>query len=137
MRALYSKTWQLREAALVSIEKVLKGPGVKGHKGDLFKALSRALSKTVQDKVANVFHNTVQVGRSPAPALQGRTTKLCDVVGEAAGYPNFISGRLILLHKPPKRFGGFFHCISSMINSPTQTQRKKTRFVLQGGCCLF
>ena len=62
VRALYSKTWQLREAALISIEKVLKGPGVKGHKGDLFKALSRALSKTVQDKVANVFHNTVQVG---------------------------------------------------------------------------
>ena len=62
VRALYSKTWQLRESALISIEKVLKGPGVKGHKGDLFKALSRALSKTVQDKVANVFHNTVQVG---------------------------------------------------------------------------
>lgn len=69
VRALYSKTWQLREAALISIEKVLKGPGVKGHKGDLFKALSRALSKTVQDKVANVFHNSVQVGWSPAPVL--------------------------------------------------------------------
>lgn len=62
MRALYSKTWQLREAALISIEKVLKGGGVEGHKGDLLKALSRALSKTVQDKVANVFHNTLQVG---------------------------------------------------------------------------
>ncbi|KAL3152527.1 hypothetical protein ABBQ32_001559 [Trebouxia sp. C0010 RCD-2024] len=64
VRALYSKTWQLREAALISIEKVLKGGGVEGHKGDLLKALSRALSKTVQDKVANVFHNTLQVLRA-------------------------------------------------------------------------
>ena len=61
VRALYSKTWQLREAALISIERVLKGAGVQGHKVDLFKALSRAMSKTVQDKVANVFHGTLQV----------------------------------------------------------------------------
>ena len=60
-RALYSKTWQLREAALISIERVLKGAGVEGHKGDLFKALSKAMSKTVLDKVANVFHGTLQV----------------------------------------------------------------------------
>lgn len=61
VRALYSKTWQLREAALMSIEKVLKGGGVQGRKGDLFKALSRALMRSVQDKVANVFQLTLQV----------------------------------------------------------------------------
>ena len=61
VRALYSKTWQLREAALMSIEKVLKGSGVQGHKGDLFKALSKALLRSVQDKVANVFQLTLQV----------------------------------------------------------------------------
>ena len=61
VRALYSKTWQLREAALMSIEKVLKGGGVQGHKGDLFKALSKALLRSVQDKVANVFQLTLQV----------------------------------------------------------------------------
>ncbi|DBB10866.1 TPA: hypothetical protein ACH3X3_007335 [Trebouxia sp. C0006] len=64
VRALYSKTWQLREAALMSIEKVLKGGGVQGHKGDLFKALSRALLRSVQDKVANVFQLTLQVLRA-------------------------------------------------------------------------
>lgn len=64
-RALFSKTWQLREAALISIEKVLQGQGggVEGsQKGDLFKSLSKALLRTVQDKVANVFHGTLQVG---------------------------------------------------------------------------
>ena len=45
----------------MSIEKVLKGGGVQGHKGDLFKALSRALLRSVQDKVANVFQLTLQV----------------------------------------------------------------------------
>lgn len=63
-RALFSKTWQLREAALMSIEKVLQGQGggVQGpQKGDLFKSLSKALLRSVQDKVANVFHGTVQV----------------------------------------------------------------------------
>ncbi len=45
----------------MSIEKVLKGGGVQGHKGDLFKALSKALLRSVQDKVANVFQLTLQV----------------------------------------------------------------------------
>lgn len=64
VRALYSKTWQLREAALMSIEKVLQGQGggLEGaRKGELFKALSRALLRSVLDKVANVFHGTLQV----------------------------------------------------------------------------
>ena len=61
VRALYSKTWQLREAAMISIEKVLKGGRADGHKGDLFRALSKALLRTSQDKVANVFHGTLQV----------------------------------------------------------------------------
>ena len=63
VRALYSKTWQLREAALMSIEKVLKGGKVQGHAGDLFKGLSKALLRSVQDKVANVFQLTLQVMR--------------------------------------------------------------------------
>ena len=64
VRALFSKTWQLREAALMSIEKVLQGEGggvEDSHKGDVFKSLSKALLKSVQDKVANVFHGTLQV----------------------------------------------------------------------------
>lgn len=65
VRALFSKTWQLREAALMSIEKVLQGEGggvEHSHKGDVFKSLSKALLRSVQDKVANVFHGTLQVG---------------------------------------------------------------------------
>ena len=65
VRALYSKTWQLREAALMSIEKVLKGGKVQGHAADLFKGLSKALLRSVQDKVANVFQLTLQVMRRP------------------------------------------------------------------------
>ncbi len=45
----------------MSIEKVLRGGGVQGNKADLFKALSKALLRSVQDKVANVFHGTLQV----------------------------------------------------------------------------
>lgn len=116
VRALYSKTWQLREAALVSIEKVLKGPGVKGHKGDLFKALSRALSKTVQDKVANVFHNTVQVGSSPAPALKEHC---------------FVGKKYKIVQCCRRGSSLFGSCLRKVDLAPVP---KKS--ILQGGCCV-
>ena len=61
MRALYSRVWQLREGALQRVERVLRGGGAEDSQREMFRALSRALLRCTQDKVANVFHAALQV----------------------------------------------------------------------------
>ncbi len=61
MRALYSRVWQLREGALQRVERVLRSGGAEDSQREMFRALSRALLRCTQDKVANVFHAALQV----------------------------------------------------------------------------
>ena len=43
------------------MERVLRGGGAEDSQREMFRALSRALLRCTQDKVANVFHAALQV----------------------------------------------------------------------------
>lgn len=64
-RALFSKSWQLRDAAVVYMTKQAK-KGEYDDKGKdvVFKTLSRVVQRGVNDKVANVFMSSVALLKS-------------------------------------------------------------------------
>ncbi|KAK9803394.1 hypothetical protein WJX72_004936 [[Myrmecia] bisecta] len=64
VRCLFSKTWQLRDAALQRVDRVLAQRGVSDDQlRDLFKALDRVLLRTIKDRVANVFQSSLAVAK--------------------------------------------------------------------------
>ncbi|KAK9862466.1 hypothetical protein WJX84_003280 [Apatococcus fuscideae] len=72
-RSFYSRIWQLREAALLRMQRLLEEPDSipADRKKEAFRTLAQALLRSVRDKVANVFHTTLEVVQSLLEGLAG------------------------------------------------------------------
>ncbi|KAK9826624.1 hypothetical protein WJX74_006438 [Apatococcus lobatus] len=96
-RSFYSKVWQLREAALLHMQHLVQ-VGIPAERSrEAFRTLAQALLRSVRDKVANVFHTTLEVVQSLLEGMAGSvgqrevatlTAELVPVLIETTGSTN-------------------------------------------------
>jgi hypothetical protein len=71
--AFFSRSWQLREAALQRIERLLATAGAvpESSAREFYRTLSRLLGRALKDRVANIFLGSLRVRRTHVIVTRG------------------------------------------------------------------